>query len=221
MSEKQALRIDIISDIMCPWCIVGYKRLESVFPQFEDQLEFDVHWHPFELNPQMAAEGENLSDHIMRKYGSTKEQGAENRARLKAFGDELGFAFNYSDEMRIYNTFKAHQLLRWAQDVGKQHELKMALFEAFFTHGKDVSDEAVLLDIVGKLGLDVAEAGNVLKDGRFAQAVRQEEQFWMQNGVQGVPAVVFDQKYLVTGAHNPEGYAEMISKLIDMKKKEL
>ncbi|MGD8326236.1 MAG: DsbA family oxidoreductase [Sphingomonadales bacterium] len=215
---KETLRVDVVSDVMCPWCIVGYKRMMLAAEQLSDKVELDVHWHPFELNPKMGEEGQNLREHIMEKYGRTQEQTEAARQNLKEIGAGLGFEFNYADDMRIFNTFKAHQLLRWAEEKGKQTELKLALFEAFFSRREDVSQESVLAAVADSVGLDRQEAEAVLADGRYADAVRQEEQFWIQNGVQGVPAVVFEQKYLVTGAHPAENYAEIIEKMLDRKK---
>ena len=210
---KKTLRLDIISDVVCPWCIVGFKRLESVFSDFPD-VEFDVHWHPFELNPQMAAEGENLKEHIKGKYGTTDEESAVSREKLRAFGAEYDFAFNYADDMRMYNTFDAHRLLYWAQTQGKQHELKLALFEAFFSRRENIGDRSVLVDVAVSVGLNRDQAKAVLEEDQYHNEVRGEEQFWQKNGIQGVPAVVFEKKYLVTGAHSPEGYKEVVGKLV-------
>lgn len=212
---KQKLRVDIISDVVCPWCIVGYKRLMSVVPQFEDRAEFDIHWHPFELNPQMPSEGQNLRENIMQKYGRTREQTEAARQNLRDIGASLGFTFDYSEDMRMYNTFKAHQLLHWAEEQGKQTELKLAFFEAFFTRREDVSNDEVLTTVAASVGLDKQEAQAVLDDGRYADITRQKEQFWMQNGIRGVPAVVFERKYLVSGAQDGATFSQVIEKVLD------
>lgn len=212
---KRKLRLDIISDVVCPWCIVGFKRLESVFPDFPD-VEFDLHWHPFELNPHMTARGGNMKEHIQRKYGTKDEESIASRKKLTAFGAQYGFAFNYADDMRMYNTFKAHQLLHWAQGHGKQHALKLALFEAFFTRRENIDDENILVEVAAGAGLDRDEAGVVLKDGRFQDVVRGEEQFWLKNGIEGVPAILFERKYLVTGAHEASNYKEILSNILSV-----
>jgi predicted DsbA family dithiol-disulfide isomerase len=163
----------------------------------------------------MPEDGENLRAHIMRKYGSTAEQSQEARERLTGLGAELGIDFRFTDDMRMVNTFKAHQLLHWAGPEGREHPLKMALFEAYFKDGKDVSDTEVLADIAEATGLDRAEAVRVLQDGRFAGAVREEQSFWTENGIQGVPAVVFERRHLITGAQGADNYAGIIRQLVD------
>tara|TARA_R110002126_G_scaffold49253_5_gene136529 strand:- start:220 stop:870 length:651 start_codon:yes stop_codon:yes gene_type:complete len=206
------LQIDIISDVMCPWCIVGYRRLEKALSQFDD-LEVKLQWHPFELNPAMGPEGQHLGEHIAEKYGSTPEQSTQNRQRLTQMGADLGFEFNFSDASRIYNTLQAHQLLYWAAESGKQTELKLALFSSYFTDQKNPDDIEVLIEAATKVGLDADEARAVLTDKRFETAVKEEEQLWISRGIQAVPAIVFNQQYLVSGAQDPDTIAELISKL--------
>lgn len=205
------LQIDIVSDVVCPWCIVGFKQLEKAIA--ETGASVVLKWHPFELNPDMPAEGENLRDHIMRKYGSSAADSQAARERLTALGKDVGFDFRWSDDMRMANTFKAHQLLHWAGPSGKEHVLKMALFKAYFHDGKDPNDNETLADIAESVGLDREEALSVLADGRFANAVRQEETFWTQNGIQGVPAVIFEQKHLVSGAQGVANFSAIIRQL--------
>ncbi|MGE6567351.1 DsbA family oxidoreductase [Shewanella vesiculosa] len=206
------LQIDIISDVMCPWCIVGYRRLEQALSQFDD-LEVKLQWYPFELNPAMGPEGQHLGEHIAEKYGSTPEQSTQNRQRLTQMGADLGFEFNFSDASRIYNTLQAHQLLYWAAESGKQTELKLALFSSYFTDQKNPDDIEVLIEAATKVGLDADEARAVLTDKRFETAVKEEEQLWISRGIQAVPAIVFNQQYLVSGAQDPDTIAELISKL--------
>ncbi|MBB1320262.1 DsbA family oxidoreductase [Shewanella sp. SR43-8] len=206
------LQIDIISDVMCPWCIVGYRRLEQALSQFDD-LEVKLQWHPFELNPAMGPEGQHLGEHIAEKYGSTPEQSTQNRQRLTQMGADLGFEFNFSDASRIYNTLQAHQLLYWAAESGKQTELKLALFSSYFTDQKNPDDIEVLIEAATKVGLDADEARAVLTDKRFETAVKEEEQLWISRGIQAVPAIVFNQQYLISGAQDPDTIAELISKL--------
>lgn len=207
----QPLRIDIISDVMCPWCIIGYRQLAQALE--ETGAPHEVHWHPFELNPEMPPEGQNMREHIVEKYGSTPEQSAQSRAQMTALGADLGFDFRFSDAMRMHNTFAAHQLLHWADQQGRKHDLKMALFTAHFTNRRDLSDIAVLADVAGEIGLDRDEALAVLEDRRFADAVREQEKFWLRQGIQGVPAVIFDRKHLVTGAQGVENYTSILRQL--------
>lgn len=205
------LRIDIASDVVCPWCIIGYKQLEAALR--ETGMQGKVHWHPFELNPQMPEEGEDLQQHLAAKYGSTPEDSREVRARLTAMGAELGFKFNYGDDMRIVNTFRAHQLLHWAGTQGREHDLKMALFTACFTHRQNVNDPEVLADAAASVGLDRDQALAVLRDARYADAVRDAERVWAERGIQGVPAMIFNQKYLVTGAQGVENFTSILRQL--------
>jgi predicted DsbA family dithiol-disulfide isomerase len=206
------LQIDIISDVMCPWCIVGYRRLEQALSKFDD-LEVTLQWHPFELNPAMGPEGQHLGEHIAEKYGSTPEQSDQNRQRLTQMGADLGFEFNFSDSSRIYNTLLAHQLLYWAAESGKQTDLKLALFSSYFTEQKNPDDIEVLIEAAAKVGLNADEARAVLTDKRFEAAVKEEEQLWISRGIQAVPAIVFNQQYLVSGAQDPDTIAELITKL--------
>ena len=207
----QPLRIDIISDVVCPWCIVGYSQLKQALDATGTAHE--IHWHPFELNPEMPPEGQNLGEHIAEKYGSTREQSLENRARLANLGAGLGFEFNFNDDTRMYNTFNTHQLIHWADTRNLGHELKQAMFSAYFTEQRDLSDIDVLVDIASKVGLDAAEAKAVLADQRYAEDVRKLESFWVQQGIRGVPAMVFDRKHLVTGAQGTENYTSILNQL--------
>ena len=205
------LRIDIVSDVMCPWCIIGYRQLAQALEATGTAHE--IHWHPFELNPQMPPEGQDGFEHIAEKYGSTREQSEENRIRMTALGADLGFDFRWSEGFRMHNTFNAHQLLHWADTQGRKHDLKTALFSAHFTDQRDLSDDTVLADVADEIGLDRAEALAVLKDQRYAQDVRKVEEFWLKQGVQGVPAVVFDRQHLVTGAQGVDNYASILAQL--------
>lgn len=207
------LRIDIVSDVVCPWCIVGFLQLEQALK--DTQTDAEIHWHPFELNPQMAQEGQNLREHLAEKYGTTPQGSIDARARLTDIGKELGFAFNFTDDMRMANTFRAHQLLHWAGTKGLQHALKMKLLATNFTLNHNVNDNDVLADAAAEVGLDRDEALAVLEDGRFAETVRTQQQFWTSQGIQGVPAMVFNQRHLVTGAQGVDNYASMLQQLRD------
>ena len=205
------IRVDIASDVVCPWCIIGYKQLERALE--ETGLRAEIHWHPFELNPQMPEEGEDLQQHLAAKYGSTPEDSRKARTRLTAMGAELGFTFDYAEGMNMPNTFRAHQLLHWAATQGREHDLQMALFAAFFTNRENVNDAEVLADTAAKSGLDREEALAILRDARFAEAVRLAEQSWTTKGIQGVPAMIFNQKYLVTGAQGTENFVSILRQL--------
>lgn len=205
---QDPIRVDIVSDVVCPWCIVGYRQLMQASEA--TGIPVETYWHPFELNPDMEAEGENLREHIMRKYGSSAEQSQSARDHLTSVGNELDFAFQWTEDSRIYNTFAAHQLLHWASESGQAQALKLALFDAYFTQGRDVSDPEVLIETAASIGLDADDAKAVLKDQRYAETVRQKEQFWTSRGVSGVPTMVFDAKQATSGAQGVDAFANLL-----------
>ncbi|NKW91959.1 DsbA family oxidoreductase [Rhodobacteraceae bacterium R_SAG9] len=205
---QEPIRVDIVSDVVCPWCIVGYRQLMQASEA--TGIPVETYWHPFELNPDMEAEGENLREHIMRKYGSSAEQSQSARDHLTSVGNELDFAFQWTEDSRIYNTFAAHQLLHWASESGQAQALKLALFDAYFTQGRDVSDPEVLIETAASIGLDADDAKAVLKDQRYAETVRQKEQFWTSRGVSGVPTMVFDAKQATSGAQGVDTFANLL-----------
>ncbi|MFW2586899.1 DsbA family oxidoreductase [Sagittula sp. SSi028] len=205
------LKVDIVSDVVCPWCAIGYNQLRIAAEQIGQPLE--ITWHPFELNPQMPPEGQDLREHIAQKYGTSPEESVQARARLTALGEELGFTFNYRDDSRMRNTFEAHQVIHFAGEAGKQHEMKLALLKAFFTDQRDVSDREVLADVAASIGLDAGAVTEMLDSGRLIQTVRQEEQFWTQQGISGVPSMVFARKYLVTGAQGVDNYLQILQQV--------
>lgn len=206
--SQDPIRVDIVSDVVCPWCIVGYRQLMKASEA--TGIPVETFWHPFELNPDMEAEGENLRDHIMRKYGSSAEQSQAARERLTSVGDDLDFDFQWNEDSRIYNTFAAHQLLHWASASGQAQALKLALFDAYFTQGRDVSDPEVLIEVAAAIGLDAKDAKAVLQDQRYAETVRQKEQFWTSRGVSGVPTMVFDAKQATSGAQGVDTFARLL-----------
>jgi len=208
------LQIEIVSDVMCPWCVIGYKQLATALEATGTPHE--IRWHPFELNPNMPPEGQNIREHVAEKYGSTKEQSDASRVRMTQAGAEVGFEFRYADDMRMHNTFNQHQLLHWAEQKGRMHDLKMALFAAHFTHGRNLSDDAVLADVAAEIGLDRTEALAVLTDQRFAAEVRKTEQFWINQGIRSVPAVVFNRRHLVSGAQGVENFTSILKQLAAM-----
>ncbi|MCG3871480.1 DsbA family oxidoreductase [Psychrobacter sp. Ps7] len=214
LSSEQPLRIDIVSDVVCPWCVIGYRQLAEALKQ--TNTEHEIHWHPFELNPNMPSAGQNMREHIMEKYGSSKQESDASHARLMEAGNEVGFTFNFNDDTRMHNTFNLHQLLHWADQQGRMHALKQALFVAHFTNGRNISDNAVLADIAAEIGLDRDEALAVLADQRFAKEVRAEEQHWQQQGIQSVPAVIFNERHLVSGAQGVENFKNILQQLADM-----
>lgn len=207
------MTIDFVSDIVCPWCVIGLKGLEEALARAADVVTAEIRFHPFELNSAMAPEGENIVEHIGRKYGATPEQSAATRAMIRERAAALGFTMAMGDDSRIYNTFDAHRLLHWAGLAGDQRALKLALFTAYFTEGKNPGERAVLLTAAEKAGLDVAEAARVLDEGAYADEVRSEEALWQSRGIQSVPAIVVDQRYLISGGQPPEAFEQALRQI--------
>lgn len=211
------LRIDIVSDVVCPWCIIGLKQVEKALTLVGQDIAAETYWHPFELNPNMPPEGEDTAEHIARKYGSTPDQSRINRSRLSDIGNSVGFAFNYGDGMRIYNTFNAHKLLTiFGSERGwrAQTALKMALFAAYFQDRRDVSDIDVLCDIAEAQDMDRDVALAWINDAALTTSVRAEMAHWTDQNITGVPAIIFDQKYMVPGAQSAETFADVINKVL-------
>tara|TARA_R100001377_G_scaffold11598_2_gene5774 strand:+ start:461 stop:1105 length:645 start_codon:yes stop_codon:yes gene_type:complete len=211
MSDK--IKLDIVSDVVCPWCIVGYKHLEAAINELGLQDRVEIEWQPFELNPDMPEEGEELRAHVLRKYGAQREDSDKARANISALGAEYGFEFDYFDGMKIVNTRDAHVLLDLAHEQGLQHRLKQRLFAAFFTEHKDVSDRAVLLAEARSVGLDAGAATLALNDSERRRRVENQELLWQRQGISGVPTVIFNRTSAMTGAHPQASYREVLQEL--------
>jgi predicted DsbA family dithiol-disulfide isomerase len=200
------MKIDFVSDVSCPWCIIGLGGLEEALARVRDLVDAEITFQPFELNPDMPPEGQNIAEHIFQKYGSTPEQSAANREQIRARASQVGFTIATTPDSRIYNTFDAHRLLHWAGLEGRQLQLKHALFEAYFTRGENPSDLDVLVVAAEKAGLNPTAAREVLTSGRFADAVRLSERQWREAGINSVPAVIIDGKYLISGGHPADAF---------------
>ncbi|MBJ2175160.1 DsbA family oxidoreductase [Aureibaculum sp. A20] len=211
---KEKLKIDIVSDVVCPWCTIGYKRLEKAIAELGVEDQVDIEWHPFELNPDMPAEGQNVDEHITEKYGSTKEQQIASKQNMTDVGAALGFKFDYFDDMRIVNTFDAHVLLDYAKEFNKQTELKMRLTTAFFSERKDVSRRDILKQALLDVGLNAAEGLAKLDNDEARYNVKSEEGYWKNLGINSVPTIVFDRKSAVTGAQPVDTFKQVLSELI-------
>jgi predicted DsbA family dithiol-disulfide isomerase len=204
------LKIDFVSDVACPWCVIGLRGLEQALDNAADAVEADITLQPFELNPGMPAAGQNLGEHITEKYGSTAEQSAASRAMIRARGAEVGFTFNMSEESRIYNIFDAHRLLHWADTLGRQRELKHSPFRANFTDGANVSEHGVLVDAAVAAGLDGDEAREILASGRYAEEVREAERVWISRGIRSVPAIVINGTWLISGGQPAKTFEQAL-----------
>lgn len=213
MNQPTPVRIDFVSDVVCPWCAVGLASLERAIDALKDEVQAEIHFQPFELNPQMAPEGEDIAGHLGRKYGLNATQLAQNQEAIRQRGAAVGFTFAHQDRRRIYNTFDAHRLLHWAGETGGQHALKRALLVAYFTDGQDVSDHAVLARVAESAGLDASEASAVLASDRYAEEVRGDEQFFLRAGIHSVPAVIINRQHLVSGGQPPEVFEQALRQL--------
>ncbi|WP_354686112.1 DsbA family oxidoreductase [Cupriavidus necator] len=209
----QPLRIDFVSDIACPWCAIGLSSLRQALQRLGDTVDAEIVLHPFELNPQMGAEGEAIVDYLGKKYSRTPAQIAETQAMIRERGAGVGFTFG--ERTRVYNTFDAHRLLHWAGLEGKQLPLKLALLRAYHTDGKDPSHHDVLVEAAASAGLDAAQARKILESDDYADAVRAEEREYQGMGIQSVPSILFNNRYLVTGGQPVEAFEQAIRQIVD------
>jgi predicted DsbA family dithiol-disulfide isomerase len=208
----QQLTIDFVSDVACPWCAIGLSSLQLALSRLDEAVDAQIVMHPFELNPQMAPDGEAIVDYLGKKYGLTPAKIAETQAMIRERGASVGFAFG--PRTRVYNTFDAHRLVHWASIKGSQLSLKLALLRAYHTEGKDPSDHEVLVEAAQSVGLDAAEARDVLRSGDYADEVRAEERQYQAMGIQSVPAIIFNHRYLVTGGQPVEAFEQVIQQIL-------
>ena len=211
----QALHIDFVSDVACPWCAVGLASLERALENLEGEVPVDIAFQPFELNPQMGPEGQDVTEHLTQKYGSTPEQQAQARAGIAQRGAAVGFSFRKEGRGRIWNTFDAHRLLMWAGEQGarQQRDLKMALLKAYHGEGRSPADHAVLADVAASVGLDRAAAEEVLRSDRYAAQVREQEQHFQRLGIHAVPSVIVNGRHLIQGGQPPEVFEQALRQL--------
>ena len=210
------MKIDFVSDVSCPWCAIGLHALEQALARVAaDGITATLHVQPFELNPAMPPEGEDIVEHLTRKYGITPEQVAANTEAIRQRGAAVGFTFGRGKRSRIYNTFDAHRLLHWAglQSAEAQRRLKHALFRAYFTDGMSPGDPAVLLAAAIEAGLDATAARGVLDSNDHADAVREMEDFYQRAGIRSVPAIILDDRHLVSGGQPVEVFERVLRQL--------
>ena len=210
----KTLRIDFVSDVVCPWCAIGLASLEQALQRVDGEIRADLHFQPFELNPQMPLEGEAIAEHLQRKYGLNAEQLEENQQRIRQRGAELGVVIDFNARSRIWNTFDAHRLLHWAGTQGRQHALKRALLHAYFAEGCNVADRDVLSGIAEGVGLDAAGARAMLGTDQHANDVRAAEQFFRQLGITGVPAIIIERRLLVSGGQSPDVFEQALRQAV-------
>jgi len=209
------VKIDFVSDVACPWCAVGLRSLEEAMARVGSELEVELHFQPFELNPQMPSEGEDAVEHLTRKYHISAAQAAQNAEMIRARGAELGFTFDMEKRSRVYNTFDAHRLLHWAGDQGEepQKRLKHALLRAYFTQGRNVSDRDTLVAVVEEAKLDGPRARHMLESDELVDAVRRQERFYVEQGISAVPSVIFNNRHLIQGGQPVEAFEAMLRRL--------
>lgn len=215
LSTTQRLKIDFVSDVSCPWCVIGLMALQQALDRLGDKVQVDLHFQPFELNPHMPAEGQDIEEHLHEKYGSTAEQAAQVRENIRARGAELGFAFSMQGRSRIYNTFDAHRLLHWAGLEGFQLQLKQALFKAYFSEGENPSNHALLVRLAGEVGLDPARAAQILAGGEFAAQVRATQERYQGNGIHAVPAIIINDRHLIQGGQPVEVFESALRQIVE------
>ena len=214
------LKIDFVSDVSCPWCVIGLRALDQALERVKDEVQAELHFQPFELNPGMPAEGQEITEHITQKYGITADQANANRENIRQRGAQLGFKFSSASEAgggrhRIYNTFDAHRLLHWAglEGGGLQRALKEALFAAYFTDGQSPASHEILARVAGEVGLDADRARDVLASNAYADEVRERAQFYLNQGIHSVPAVIINDRHLISGGQPPEVFEQALRKI--------
>jgi predicted DsbA family dithiol-disulfide isomerase len=211
----KSLKIDFVSDIACPWCAIGLASLERALDNLKGDVHAELHFEPFELNPGMGPEGQDTSEHLTQKYGSTREQQAASREAIRQRGAEVGFEFRKEGRPRIHNTFDAHRLLYWAglEDPARQHDLKLLLLGVVHTEGGNPGDHDVLLQAATRAGLDTARARAILESQEFAQEVREREQFYQGQGIHAVPSVIVNDRHLIQGGQPPEVFERALRQI--------
>ena len=211
----KTLRIDFVSDVACPWCAIGLASLEQALRRLAGEVEAELHFQPFELDPDMPAEGRDVAENLKRKYGMSDAQLAENHERIRQRGAELGFVFDFDARRRAWNTFDAHRLLHWAGSLGRgeQLALKRALLVANFSEGRNLGDAAVLADVVRSAGLDAQRAHSILASDEYATEVRAAEHHFQQLGIRSVPAIIIERRHLVSGGQPPEVFERVLREL--------
>ncbi|MCP1652427.1 DsbA family oxidoreductase [Pseudomonas nitroreducens] len=207
---SDAITIDFVSDVVCPWCAIGLNGLLEAMRRVDGELTVDLRIKPFELNAGMPAEGEDLVEHLQRKYGSSAEDIARNQEHLRSVGEDVGVHFDLKKRSRIYNTFDAHRLLHWAAESHRDVALKQALLHAYFSEGRDPSDPEVLLEVAISVGLDAVRAREILDSDAFADEVVAEEDFYTSHGIRAVPAVILNGRQLISGAQSTDYYEQAL-----------
>ena len=213
MITTNKLEIDIISDVTCPWCIIGYQSLIEAIKELGMEDSTVISWKAFQLNPNLPIEGQEISEHIQQKYGATAEQSAANREHIKTRGTDVDYKFDFADNGRIYNTFDAHRLIHWAKEYGLQTKLKLALFDLYFQQQGNPSNHSTLVKVAESVGLNPELSLEILISDQFVAEVRHEIASSQQKGIHSVPSFIFNNEMLVTGGHPKETFVNVINDL--------
>lgn len=211
---NKPLKIDIVSDVSCPWCIIGYQSLSAALNELAPQVTAHISWKPFELNPNMPVAGQHLGEHLHEKYGSSAADIEQTSNMITARGAALGFQFDFKENGRIYNTFNAHRLLYWARSFDKQTELKLALFKLYFSEAGNPDNTEELIKTVGKIGLSKDDARKILETDKFVRQVREEEARYQAMGITSVPTFIIDDKYMISGGQPVETFVDTLTKIV-------
>lgn len=214
---KPTIKIDFVSDIACPWCAVGLGNLNRAIEELKDKVNFEVHFRPFELNPNMPMGGQDAIEHLTEKYGLTVEQVKVNQADIRTKALEAGFEFHPEGRKRVYNTFDSHRLLYWAAkeyDLQKQAALKVELLNTYFCLAVSLDEQKNLLDAVTRAGLNQKRAQEILAGDEFKAEVRAEEATYTSAGISSVPSIILNDQYLLQGAQPPESFINAFEQLI-------
>ena len=212
---KKNLSIEIVSDVSCPWCVIGYRALDAALVDLGIRATTEISWKPFQLNPNMPPEGQNRGEHIQQKYGINKQQADAARKHIETRGEELGYHFNFSEAGRVHNTFDAHRLIHWAAEFGLQTELKLALFDLFFIDQGNTSDAISLINCAETVGLDARQAKDVLTSDRYCKEVSADLEQAQQQRINSVPCFTFDGKYIISGGQPIDTFKQAIRKMLD------
>lgn len=214
------IKIDFVSDVACPWCAIGLGALEMAIGKIGDEIQAEIHFQPFQLNPDMPPEGQDMTEHLTQKYGSSAEQQAKTYAAIRERGAEVGFDFRLGGRGRTWNTFDCHRLLHWADTLGVdaqgrriQTQMKKAMLRSYFTSGQNPGAREVLLGVVGQLGLDVARATAILDSDEYAAEVRARQRFYAGHDIHAVPAIIINDQYLISGGQPIEVFEQALRKI--------
>lgn len=211
------LKIDIVSDVVCPWCVIGFKNLQTAIKQMSNEIDFEINWKPYELHPEIPKNGYDKKLYMQQKFGDASGR-ASPYNQIKEIGKSLGFEFNFSKTERIPNTFSAHRLLWKSKEFNLQTELSEALFEAYFSDGKDIGSDEVLAGIAREVGMDKLEVLRFLSSKEGGQETADEEMEFIEKSIGAVPTYFINEKYIIQGGQEPETFVSFLNKILSKEK---